>query len=125
MADTEVPKPKGGVSPVQGRGTRQPSRRAFPGGVLEEFFRDVFYLVEAQFLALVDVGPAGQGEHEEGGRSGAAGAEGEVAGNRPVPEQGLHAGVGAAVAGDVTRRAGQRRGTSSLNRGSVADVMAG
>ena len=73
-------KPKPVPAADQGRGTRQPSR---PGilalgaeepGILAGAVRDVGDLGQAQFLALVDVGRAGQGEQHQGGRPGAPGA---------------------------------------------------
>lgn len=60
---------------------------AFPGRVLKDFVGEVFDFVEAEFLALVDVGAAGQGQHEQGCRSGAAGAQGQVGGLAVVAQR--------------------------------------
>ena len=71
------PNPNGGSSPDQGRGTRQPSRPVAPPvrtkvGVLAQLVGEVEDLLQAELLALVDVGAAGQGQHEQRGRAGAA-----------------------------------------------------
>ncbi len=78
-----------------------------PDGVLEHVLGQVLDLGQAQFLTLVDVGPAGQGEHEQGGRAGAPGAQFEV--RRALGAVGLVGGppldpfaaVAAGVAHDV------------------------
>ena len=78
--------PNGGSSPDHGSGTRQPSRpgstRAgrVPHRVLTQRVRDVLDLPEAQFLALVDVGGAGQRQRQQRGGAGPAGAQLEVGG---------------------------------------------
>ncbi|NHI11100.1 hypothetical protein STPH2_6469 [Streptomyces sp. KO7888] len=53
---------------------------AFPGGVLERRVGEVFDLVQAEVLALVDVRASRQGEHQQGRRPCSAGAQCEVAG---------------------------------------------
>ncbi len=68
-------------------------------GVLDAVEGDV-RLGQAEFLALVDVDGAGQGEGEQGGGAGAASAEGEVGRGAEGLGGEVEAGVGAAVAGD-------------------------
>ncbi|WP_443063942.1 hypothetical protein [Streptomyces sp. NBC_00659] len=53
---------------------------AFPGEVLERRVGEAFDLVQAEFLALVDVRASRQGEHQQGRRPCSAGAQGEVGG---------------------------------------------
>ncbi len=50
----------------------------FPDGVLEDGLGQVLHFGEAEFVALVDVGAAAHGEHEQGCGAGAAGAEVQV-----------------------------------------------
>ena len=73
-------KPKPGPAADQGRGTRQPSRPGYSPWVRKNrgswraWSRDIGDLGQAQFLTLVDIGRAGQGEQHQRGRPGAPGA---------------------------------------------------
>ncbi len=77
---------------------------AFPDRVLEDRVAQVLDLRQAGFLALVDVGPAGQVQHEQGGGAGTTGAEVEVQGALGAVDVVGHpalGGAGAAVAAGV------------------------
>ncbi len=98
------PKPAKGSPAAQGsRGAAAvaaggPPLGAEVHGVLDAVQRYVG-LGEAQFLALVEVDRAGQGEREEGGGAGATGAQFQVAGDAERLGREGESGVLAAVAG--------------------------
>ena len=105
-AQPSGPKPYGGSSPAHGSGTRQPSRLSpvrRNAGSCAQLVGQVEHLGQAQLLALVEVGRAGQGQHQQGGRPGPAQADVAVAVAGDVP---LLVVVGQHPGG---RRADQRR----------------
>ena len=72
-----------------------------PHRVLPQFGGDVLDLPQTEFLTLVDVGAAGQGQRQQRRGAGPAGAEGQVGVLADPPAGPVERRIGPAVPGDV------------------------